>query len=66
MNAVLEATANGELAPDEAANTASLIETRRRTMEAVDLDSRLVKLEQITRDQGTLLAYEEPPSKETA
>jgi Family of unknown function (DUF5681) len=52
MNAVLQAVAGGELAPDEAASIASLIETRRRTIESVELEQRLVVLEQAAREHG--------------
>jgi hypothetical protein len=46
MNAVLQAVAAGELAPDEAVSIASLIETRRRTIETIELDLRVAALEQ--------------------
>jgi hypothetical protein len=52
MSAVLQAVAGGELAPDEAASIASLIETRRRTIESVELEQRLVALEQAAREGG--------------
>jgi len=46
MGAVLQAVAAGELAPDEAVSIASLIETRRRTIETLELDARIAALEQ--------------------
>ena len=46
MKAVLQAVAAGELAPDEAVSIASLIETRRRTIETIELDLRVAALEQ--------------------
>jgi hypothetical protein len=46
MSAVLRAAASGELTPDEAASVASLIETRRRTIETVELEARIARLEQ--------------------
>lgn len=46
MSAMLQAVAAGELAPDEAVSIASLIETRRRTIETLELDARIAALEQ--------------------
>lgn len=46
MSAVLQAVAAGELAPDEAVSIASLVETRRRTIETLELDARIAALEQ--------------------
>jgi hypothetical protein len=46
MGAILQAAADGELAPDEATSIASLIETRRRTIETLELEERITALEQ--------------------
>jgi|SRR5664279_4531346 len=46
LNAVLRAASGGELAPDEAVSIASLIETRRRTLETLELEARIAALEQ--------------------
>lgn len=45
ISAVLEATAQGEITPDEAALVASLLEVKRRAIETVELEGRLTKLE---------------------
>ena len=50
MGAILQAAADGELAPDEVVSIASLIETRRRTIETIELEARIAALEQ--KDQG--------------
>ena len=46
MGAVLKAAADGELTPDEALSIGSLIETRRRTIETLELEVRIAALEQ--------------------
>lgn len=46
MGTVLQSVAAGELTPDEAVSIASLIETRRRTIETMELDARVAALEQ--------------------
>jgi hypothetical protein len=46
MGAVLQAAANGDLTPDEAVSIASLIETRRRTIETLEHEQRIAALEQ--------------------
>ena len=46
MGAILQAAADGELTPDEAVSIASLIETRRRTIETLELEQRIAALEQ--------------------
>ena len=46
MGAIVQAAADGELAPDEAVSIASLIETRRRTIETLELEQRIAALEQ--------------------
>ena len=43
--ALLEAVAAGELTPGEAESVARLVETHRRTVELVDLEARLTRLE---------------------
>ena len=44
--AILQAAADGELTPDEAVSIAGLIETRRRTIETIELEARIAALEQ--------------------
>ena len=46
MGAILQAAADGELSPDEAVSVASLIETRRRTIETLEHEQRIAALEQ--------------------
>jgi len=46
MGAILQAAADGELTPDEAVSIANLIETRRRTIETLELEERIAALEQ--------------------
>ena len=46
MGAILRAAADGELTPDEATAIASLVETRRRTIETLELEQRIARLEQ--------------------
>jgi hypothetical protein len=41
MRAILQAASDGELTPDEATSIASLIETRRRTIETLQLEERI-------------------------
>ena len=52
MGAILQAAADGELTPDEAVSIASLIETRRRTMETIELEARIAALEQSRETPG--------------
>jgi hypothetical protein len=49
MDAILHATADGQLAPDEAACIAGLIEIRRRTIETMEIERRLAALEANTK-----------------
>jgi hypothetical protein len=46
MGAILQAAADGELTPDEATGIASLVETRRRTIETLEHEARIAALEQ--------------------
>jgi hypothetical protein len=46
MGAIMRATSVGELSPDEATAIASLIETRRRTIETLEHEQRIAALEQ--------------------
>jgi hypothetical protein len=46
MGAILQAASDGELTPDEATAIASLVETRRRTIETLELEQRIARLEQ--------------------
>ena len=52
MGAILQAAADGELTPDEAVSIASLIETRRRTIETLELEQRIAALEQSRETPG--------------
>jgi hypothetical protein len=52
MGAILQAAADGALAPDEATSIASLIETRRRTIETIELEARIAALEQSRETPG--------------
>ena len=52
MGAILQAAADGELTPDEAVSIASLIETRRRTIETLELEQRIAALEQNRETPG--------------
>lgn len=45
LGSVLEHVASGDLTPDEAASVASIVETRRRVLETVELERRLTALE---------------------
>jgi hypothetical protein len=45
LRSVLEATAAGELTPDEATLVGSLLEAKRKAIETVDIEARLTKLE---------------------
>jgi hypothetical protein len=47
--AVVEAMASGELAPDEAAVIASVLEAKRKAIETGDLQKRLAALEERNR-----------------
>jgi hypothetical protein len=51
IGAILQAAADGGLAPDEATSIASLIETR-RTIETLELEARIARLEQIREMPG--------------
>ena len=45
LSAVLQAVADGDLTPDEAATAAGLLEIQRRVIETADLEQRLITLE---------------------
>ncbi len=45
LNSVLDATAKGELTPDEAHMIGSLLEIQRKSIETVEIEQRLSKLE---------------------
>lgn len=45
LDAVVRATADGTLTPDEAASVASLIEIKRRAIETIEIEARLAALE---------------------
>jgi len=48
MAGVLQAMANGDITPSEASSVAGVIETYRKTLETVELESRLQSLERMT------------------
>lgn len=50
IGAVLQAAAAGDLAPDEAATIAGILETKRRAIEMTDLEQRLSALEKRSTD----------------
>ena len=45
LGGLLRATADGELSPEEAVTVATILETKRRAHETVDLENRLAALE---------------------
>lgn len=45
LGAVADAVANGEITPDEGAAVATVLETKRRAIETVELESRIAALE---------------------
>ena len=45
MAAVLDHVAEGEITPDEGATVAGILEVKRRTLELVDLEARILALE---------------------
>jgi hypothetical protein len=45
ISAVLAATANGDITPDEAALVAGLLEVKRKAIETVNIEERIAKLE---------------------
>ena len=46
LGAVIDATAKGEVTPDEAATVAAILETKRKAIETVDIERRVAALEQ--------------------
>ena len=46
LTVTVEAMAAGEIAPDEAATVASVIEAKRRAVETVDLEKRITAIEE--------------------
>ena len=50
LGAVIEATAKGEVTPDEAATVAGILEAKRKAIETVDIERRVAALE---RDKST-------------
>ena len=51
ISAVVEAVAAGEIDPDEGATVAGVIEIKRRSLETVDMDERLARLEEGMRSK---------------
>jgi hypothetical protein len=52
LSVVIEAAAQGELTPEEAAVFAGMLETKRRSFETVEIERRLVELEQREAGHG--------------
>ena len=52
LGAILMAMARGELTPDEAATIAGILETKRKAIETVEIETRLATLEQVARGQA--------------
>ena len=52
LGAVLRATAEGALTPDEAASIAGLIEVKRRAIETIEIEARIAALEANDAQQG--------------
>jgi hypothetical protein len=50
MSAILRAMAAGELSPSEAATMVSVVEAQRRTVETIDLDRRIGRLEALMEE----------------
>ena len=48
LGGLLRATADGEISPDEAVTVATILETKRRAHETVEMESRLAALEKAT------------------
>ena len=46
LTAILEATANGKIAPAEAHHLSSVVELQRKAIETVELENRIKRLEQ--------------------
>ncbi len=52
LGSILQATALGELTPDEAVTIAGILEAKRRAIETVDVEARLAALEKATEGKG--------------
>jgi Family of unknown function (DUF5681) len=52
LGAVLQATATGDLTPDEASPVANIMEAKRRSIEVVELEKRLAALEAAATQRG--------------
>jgi hypothetical protein len=46
-SAILEAVANGDIAPEHACHIAALIEGQRKTIETSELDARIIEIEHV-------------------
>jgi hypothetical protein len=53
LDALLQAVAQGSLTPDEANAVAALVTEHRKSLEAVDFEARLARLEAQTSGTGT-------------
>jgi methionine aminopeptidase len=49
---VVTAMGDGTLTPEEAASVAAVIETRRRAIETVELEARLLSIEEALKSHG--------------
>jgi hypothetical protein len=52
LAAILRAASDGEMSPDEAMAFASLVESRRRQIETIELEARIAALEQSRETPG--------------
>jgi small-conductance mechanosensitive channel len=52
MSAILQAAGDGAISPDEAVSIASLVEMRRKTLETLELERRILALEQSKETPG--------------
>jgi hypothetical protein len=51
LGATVQAMADGEVTPDEAATIAGVLEAKRKAIETADLEVRIVRLEQQTEKE---------------
>ena len=51
LGSVLQAVATGDLTPDEGSTVAGILDAKRRAIEAVTIEQRLVELEKLTKER---------------
>ncbi len=51
LGSILKATARGELTPDEAVTIANVLESKRKALETLDLETRLAALEKASQER---------------